>query len=147
MEAEKAIDIIKRMYKGNPTSDQKEALEEAYLALEKQKTISSEVDNTDKSGVYRSGKKELSADEIIAMLAEHNMNFLKFDGDIKLKKAYSLYIDSMSITTKEEQIKEIESLLKEMTLEEQKTFWLMVNAYDKRLGALEHIDVALFKLA
>lgn len=36
MKAEEAIDIIKRMYKGTPTTEQYEALEKAYEALEKQ---------------------------------------------------------------------------------------------------------------
>ena len=36
MKAEEAIDIIKRMYKGTPTTEQYEALEMAYEALEKQ---------------------------------------------------------------------------------------------------------------
>lgn len=36
MKPEEAIDIIKRMHKGAPTTDQYEALEMAYKALEKQ---------------------------------------------------------------------------------------------------------------
>ena len=36
MKPEEAIDIIKRMHKGAPTTDQYEALELAYEALEKQ---------------------------------------------------------------------------------------------------------------
>ncbi len=36
MKPEEAIDIIKRMHKGTPTTDQYEALELAYEALEKQ---------------------------------------------------------------------------------------------------------------
>jgi hypothetical protein len=43
MEAQKAIEIIKRMYKGDPTPEQRKALEEAYAALEKQTAISREV--------------------------------------------------------------------------------------------------------
>lgn len=35
-----AIDIIKRMYKGTPTTDQLIALEMAYEALEKQQPLS-----------------------------------------------------------------------------------------------------------
>lgn len=36
MKPEEAIDIIKRMYKGTPTTEQYEALEAAYEALGKQ---------------------------------------------------------------------------------------------------------------
>ena len=36
MKPEEAIDIIKRMHKGSPTTDQYEALEMSYEALEKQ---------------------------------------------------------------------------------------------------------------
>jgi hypothetical protein len=40
MEPREAIEIIKRMYKGTPTTDQMMALEVAYEALEKQEAIS-----------------------------------------------------------------------------------------------------------
>lgn len=40
MEAREAIEIIKRMYKGAPTTEQIAALEMAYDALEKQEAIS-----------------------------------------------------------------------------------------------------------
>lgn len=43
MEAQRAIDIIKRMNKGDPTPEQKMALEEVYAALVKQTKISREV--------------------------------------------------------------------------------------------------------
>lgn len=36
MEAREAVEILKRMYKGTPTTDQTMALEKAYEALEKQ---------------------------------------------------------------------------------------------------------------
>lgn len=42
MEPREAINILKRMYKGIPTTDQKIALDMAYKALEKQQPIECE---------------------------------------------------------------------------------------------------------
>jgi hypothetical protein len=52
MEAQKAIDIIKRMNKGDPTPEQKEALKEAYAALEK------------KVSKRSTGKNDISGQEV-----------------------------------------------------------------------------------
>lgn len=40
MEPKEAIEVLKRMYKGTPTTDQHKALEMAYDALEKQQAVS-----------------------------------------------------------------------------------------------------------
>lgn len=79
MEAKKAIKVIKCMHKGNPTPEQKEALEEAYKALERQTDVSKKNDYTDKSDVYVFEGKELSAEELIVELAEHSKIFLDFE--------------------------------------------------------------------
>lgn len=58
MEAQKAIEIIKRMNKGDPAPEQKEALEEAYAALERQiANTPNEMKNIDFRGSIRASFK------------------------------------------------------------------------------------------